>query len=278
MQDDPDFSCSETVPLKKVALRVEYNGCRFSGWQKQRSANIATVQDVLETALSAVANHQIELVCAGRTDSGVHATAQIVHFETTADRGKKAWEQGVNSLLPNSVSVTQALEVDSAFHARFSAVFRRYNYVIQRRPTPSALTDGLVVPLRHELDVRAMNSAADYLLGEQDFSSFRAAGCQSKTANRCVLEAAFSEHGEFLVFSIRANAFLQHMVRNIMGSLLVVGRGDKPPSWIKELIDERDRTKAAATAPPQGLYLVEVGYPNAMQTPAAFVLPPYLAS
>lgn len=274
--NDAGISANESCALKKIALRVEYNGAFFSGWQKQSSPSLATVQGHLEGALSKVANIPIELVCAGRTDSGVHATSQIVHFETPVDRGKKAWEQGVNSLLPKSIRVTKAMEVDSQFHARFSATYRRYNYILQRREIPSALTDSLVVFQRQSLNVEAMNAAAQYLLGEQDFSAFRAAGCQSKTADRCVFDANFTEQGEFLVFSICANAFLQHMVRNIMGSMLAVGRGDQAPHWIAELLAKKDRTQAAATAPPQGLYLVEVGYPPELVTPAEFVTPPYL--
>lgn len=264
------------APLTRIALRVEYNGAGFSGWQKQRSPNLATVQGSLETALSKVANSDIELVCAGRTDAGVHATAQVVHFDTPIDRGKKAWEQGVNSLLPATVKVTEAQEVDPSFHARFSALYRQYNYILHRRAIPSALVDGLVVPLRQSLDVGQMNKAAKYLLGEQDFSSFRAAGCQSKTANRCVFSAEFSEHGDYLVFSVRANAFLQHMVRNIVGSMLAVGRGEQEAEWVEELLLARDRTLAAVTAPPQGLYLVEVGYPAALKSPARLVVPPIL--
>lgn len=260
----------------RIALRVEYNGAEFSGWQKQSLPTLATVQGSLEKALSKVANSAIEVVCAGRTDSGVHATAQIVHFDTPIDRGAKAWQQGVNSLLPKTVRVTEARRVSPDFHARFSANYRRYNYIIHRRATTSALIADLVTSERRLLNIDAMNKGARFLLGEQDFSSFRAAGCQSKTANRCITEASFAEHGEFLVFSICANAFLQHMVRNIMGSMLAVGSGEKGPDWIGSLLAEKDRTLAAITAPPQGLYLVEVGYPDTFQTPARLVIPPFL--
>lgn len=269
----------DTYPATtRIALRVEYNGAKFSGWQKQKSPTLATVQGALETALSKVANSTIEVICAGRTDSGVHATAQIVHFDTPIDRGAKAWELGVNSLLPPTIRVTKALVVDDKFHARFSAVYRRYNYILHTRSIASALVADLVTTQRRDLDVDAMNAGAKFLLGEQDFSSFRAAGCQSKTANRCINEAFFSEHGEFLVFSICANAFLQHMVRNIMGSMLAVGSGDKNPQWIASLLAAKDRTQAAITVPPQGLYLVEVGYPANLLSPARLVKPPVIAS
>jgi|TARA_B110000483_G_C18138149_1_gene520347 tRNA pseudouridine38-40 synthase len=262
----------------RIALRVEYNGAKFSGWQKQKSPSLATVQGALELALSKVADSTIVVVCAGRTDSGVHATAQIVHFDTPINRGLKAWELGVNSLLPPTIRVTKALVVDDNFHARFSAVYRRYNYILHSRSIASALVSDLVTTQRRSLDVDGMNEGAQFLLGEQDFTSFRAAGCQSKTANRCVIEAFFSQRGEFLVFSICANAFLQHMVRNIMGSMLAVGGGDKSPQWIEGLLAAKDRSLAAITAPPQGLYLVEVGYPDDLLSPAMLVKPPVLAS
>jgi len=268
--------CSGTTT--RIALRVEYNGAKFSGWQKQKSPLLATVQGALELALSKVADSTIVVVCAGRTDSGVHATAQIVHFDTPIDRGVKAWELGVNSLLPPTIRVTKAIVVDDKFHARFSAVYRRYNYILHSRPIASALVSDLVTTQRRTLNVDGMNEAAQFLLGEQDFTSFRAAGCQSKTANRCVIDACFSQRGEFLVFSICANAFLQHMVRNIMGSMLAVGGGAKTPQWIEGLLAAKDRSLAAITAPPQGLYLVEVGYPDDLLSPAMLVKPPVLAS
>jgi tRNA pseudouridine38-40 synthase len=278
-QSKPAQAGGDGYPVTtRIALRVEYNGAKFSGWQKQKSPLLATVQGALEGALSKVADSTIVVICAGRTDSGVHATSQIVHFDTPIDRGIKAWVLGVNSLLPPTIRVTKALVVDDKFHARFSAVYRRYNYVLHTRSIASALVADLVTTQRRNLDIDAMNSGAQFLLGEHDFSSFRAAGCQSKTANRCIIEASFSEYGEFLVFSICANAFLQHMVRNIMGSMLAVGRAEKSPEWIEGLLAAKDRTQAAITAPPQGLYLVEVGYPENILSPAKLVKPPVLAS
>lgn len=262
----------------RIGLRVEYNGSSFSGWQKQGQPSLPTVQGYLESALSKIADSPVTVICAGRTDAGVHATSQIVHFDSAIDRGRKAWEQGTNSLLPGNVRVTEARAVAPDFHARFSARYRRYNYILHKRRFPSALIADQVTPCRVELDIDAMQQAAQYLLGEQDFTSFRAAGCQSKTANRCVTEVEFSRFGEFIVFSICANAFLQHMVRNIMGSLLVVGKGEQPPHWIESLLKARDRTQAAITAPPQGLYLVEVGYPENIEHPACLVKPPLLSA
>lgn len=251
-----------------IALAVEYDGSAFSGWQKQSSPELPTVQGKLESALSRVADQTIAVTCAGRTDAGVHASCQIVHFDSAIDRGEKAWVRGVNSLLPAEVRVLWAKRVDSEFHARFSATARRYQYIFYRRRSASAILQGKVTHLRRELDVAALNKASTYLLGEQDFSVFRAAGCQSRSPFRHIDAAAWSEQGAFLVFEIQANAFLQHMVRNIVGSLMEVGSGDREPEWIQQLIASKDRTVAAATAPPDGLYLAGVQYPDNWKLPA----------
>ncbi len=265
-----------TKPIR-IALKLEYNGAAYSGWQKQKSPAIPTIQGFLEKALSQVADTPIETVCAGRTDAGVHASCQIVHFDSPIDRGSKAWEQGVNSLLPDTIRVKKSVSVDPDFHARFSAIYRRYNYVIHIGQFKSAFIGNLSTHQRRTLDVALMNEAAQYLLGEQDFSSFRAAGCQSKTANRNVISAAFYKSGDLLVFDIKANAFLQHMVRNIMGTLLVIGAKEKEASWLAELLAAKDRTKAAMTAPPNGLYLTEVGYDANQSELGEYEKPPILA-
>jgi len=251
----------------RIALAVEYDGSAFSGWQKQSSPELPTVQGKLETALSRVADQDIVVTCAGRTDAGVHASAQVVHFDSAIDRGEKAWVRGVNSLLPGEVRVLWAKRVDDEFHARFSATARRYQYIFYRRRSASAILQGKVTHLRRDLDVAALNEASAYLLGEQDFSVFRAAGCQSRSPFRHIDAASWSEHGAFVVFEIQANAFLQHMVRNIVGSLMEVGSGEREPGWIQELIASRDRTVAAATAPPYGLYLAGVRYPDNWNLP-----------
>lgn len=249
------------VEKVRIALGIEYDGAAYIGWQKQKSPQQETIQQYLETALSKVADHEVLLTCAGRTDAGVHATCQVVHFDAVKDRGVKAWTEGVNSLLPKSIRVRWAAAQDDEFHARFSAMSRRYLYLIYTRDTESATLHSRATYSRHELNAPAMHEAAQHLLGERDFSSFRAAGCQSKTAMRNVLHANIFTRGGFLIFDVRANAFLQHMVRNMMGSLLQVGRGEKDPGWIAELLALKDRTLAAPTAPPDGLYLVEVEYP-----------------
>jgi tRNA pseudouridine38-40 synthase len=265
-----------TAALTRIALKLEYNGASFSGWQKQLSPELPTVQGKLEAALSKIADSDIGVVCAGRTDSSVHATSQVVHFDTPVDRGPKAWQEGVNSLVGESIRVTQSRVVDHDFHARFSATYRRYNYIIHQRKTRSPFLSALATHRSKILDIDAMQAAAQYLLGEQDFSAFRAAGCQSRTAMREVLDTSFAQQGELIVFDICANAFLQHMVRNIMGSLLVIGEGLSSPIWIKQLLDQKDRTQAAMTAAPEGLYLVEVGYPGACKALGDKVLPPIL--
>lgn len=260
----------------RIALAVEYDGSVFSGWQKQSSPELPTVQGRLETALSRVADQEISVTCAGRTDAGVHASCQIIHFDTAIDRGEKAWVRGVNSLLPAEVRVLWAKRVDAEFHARFSATARRYQYIFYRRRAASAILQGKVTHLRRDLDIEALNTASACLLGEQDFSVFRAAGCQSRSPFRHIDAAAWREQGSFLVFEIQANAFLQHMVRNIVGSLLEVGSGDRQPDWIAELIASCDRKIAAATAPPDGLYLAGVQYPESWQLPATAYSVPIL--
>ncbi|MEX0963422.1 MAG: tRNA pseudouridine(38-40) synthase TruA [Pseudohongiellaceae bacterium] len=246
----------------RIALGIEYDGAAYSGWQKQKSPQQETVQQYIEFALSNVADHDVTVSCAGRTDAGVHATCQVIHFDCEKDRGNKAWMEGVNSLLPKTIRVRWSAKPGHDFHARFSALSRRYLYLMYCRDTESALLHSKASYLRRELHAGAMHEAAQHLLGEQDFSSFRAAGCQSRTAMRHVIHAAIYQQGGFLVFDVKANAFLQHMVRNIMGSLLQVGRSEREPAWIAELLSLKDRTRAAPTAPPDGLYLIGVEYPE----------------
>lgn len=271
----PNADVSDAPPAR-IALVVEYDGSAFSGWQKQSSPDLPTVQGRLEAALSRVADHPVHTICAGRTDAGVHATCQVCHFDARLDRGCKAWIQGVNSQLPRSVRVLEAVAVGENFHARFSATARRYHYVLECRESVSAILAGRVSPCRFELDLAAMQEAAGHLLGEQDFSAFRAAGCQSRSPSRNVHHARLSRQGRFVVFDIQANAFLQHMVRNLMGSLLTIGRGQQPSAWMAELLAGRDRRLASATADPDGLYLVAVDYPDADGLGAGLRLPPFL--
>jgi tRNA pseudouridine38-40 synthase len=264
-------------PLQRIALAVEYDGSAYSGWQKQLAPELDTVQQKLEQALSQVADSNLTVSCAGRTDAGVHASCQVVHFDCQIDRGVKAWTVGVNSLLPESIRVLWAQPVMADFHARFSATARRYNYVLYPRQIASAILARRVTPIRQQLDLEAMNQAAAFLIGEQDFSAFRAAGCQSKTPFRKVMHASIESRGSFIVLDIKANAFLQHMVRNIVGVLLDIGSGKHDPNWLRQLLDSADRTQASATASPAGLYLIGVDYADKFGLPISCHLPPFLA-
>lgn len=265
-------------PVYRFALGVEYDGANYSGWQKQRSPVQNTIQQTVESALSKIADQKITVSCAGRTDAGVHATCQVIHFDCNIDRGIKAWVVGSNSLLPKSIRILWAKNVSEDFHARFSATSRRYLYLIYQRNIESVMFAGHITHERADLNLDAMNTAAQSLLGEQDFSAFRAAGCQSKSANRNVSHAEVYARGNFIVFDIEANAFLQHMVRNITGSLLMIGRGEKSTSWIEELLQGKDRRLAGKTADPDGLYLVAVNYPQQFGIPGEFATPGFLAA
>lgn len=260
----------------RVALGIEYDGTGFYGWQRQREVN--SIQQELETALSKVANEPIELFCAGRTDAGVHATGQVVHFDTSAVRDEKAWVMGCNTQLPAAIAVRWARAVSDDFHARFSAVARRYRYIIYNsRFRPAILNSGLS-HYHQPLDVSLMRQAASCLLGEQDFSSFRAVQCQSKTPFRNVHHLHIYRIKDYVVLDIKANAFLHHMVRNITGSLLEVGMKRQQPQWIAELLAAKDRTLAAATAKAGGLYLVDVDYPQSFAIPKTAIGPLFLPS
>lgn len=236
----------------RVALGVEYCGTGFRGWQSQAVG--LTVQDVLEAALSAIGGAPIRVICAGRTDAGVHATHQVVHFDTTADRPLSAWVRGVNSNLPEGVAVRWAQVVDDQFHARFSARGRRYRYLLLNRPQRVGLWQGRVGWYHPPLDIKLMQEAAVQLIGEHDFSAFRAAECQAKTPVKVLSRADVRQQGNMFVFDFEASAFLHHMVRNLVGTLVYIGKGTHSPSWISELLLLKDRKYAAPTFSPDGLY------------------------
>lgn len=263
--------------MQRIAVGLEYHGAQLSGFQKQASTD-NTVQAHLEAALSRIANEQITLICAGRTDAGVHASEQVVHFDTQAQRPAKAWVQGTNTHLPDTLRVHWASPVPAEFHARFSATARMYRYIIHRSPTRSAVLNKSVTWVAHELDVQRMNDAAQHLLGEHDFSSFRSSQCQANSPVRTVHHLRFSENDQFIVMEIKANAFLHHMVRNIMGCLIDIGRGAKPVAWMSELLTACDRRLASPTARPWGLYLVKVDYPAFFHLPSLPLGPPFLDS
>lgn len=243
----------------RVALMVEYDGSQYHGWQAQ--TGLRTVQQALESALSRVADHEVSVACAGRTDTGVHATSQVIHFDCEKERPIRAWIHGVNSFLPKDVCVKWGAAMPDTFHARYSALSRRYRYVIYNAPIRPALLRSNVTWQYRQLDHRVMHDACQILVGEQDFTSFRSIECQSKTPMRHIHRLQVSRQGDFVIIDITANAFLHHMVRNIVGVLMMVGSGRKPPVWVKDVLLAKDRKLGAETAPSYGLYLVDVAYP-----------------
>ena len=251
----------------RVALGVQYDGAGFQGWQAQQSGR-RTVQACLERALAQVANHPVKLSCAGRTDSGVHATAQVAHFDTDAARSERAWVLGGNAHLPPDVSLSWARAMPEDFHARFSALARRYRYLILNQPHRSALWQGRATWCYRPLDAARMHAAGQALVGEHDFSAFRAAECQARHPLRAIHELTVRRQGAGLVLEVEANAFLQHMVRNIAGVLMAIGDGDRPVEWARAVLEGRDRTQAGVTAPAAGLYLLAVRYPERFGLPA----------
>lgn len=256
----------QTRASQRIALGIEYLGTGYAGWQFQHHA--LTVQQVLEEALSRVANAPIRVHCAGRTDAGVHATGQVVHFDTAAARPERAWTLGVNTNLPDDVAVQWAVPVASAFHARFSACARHYRYLILRRPVRSALWHGRALWSHRPLEVARMQEAATALIGRHDFTSFRAMACQAKSPVRTITYLHLRERGPLLELAIGADGFLHHMVRNIVGVLLAIGRGEAPVGWTSELLALKDRTQGGVTAPAHGLYLTRVDYPAGFELPS----------
>jgi len=253
--------------MPRIALGIEYDGSGFAGWQAQAHAN--GIQTAVEAALSFVADHPVNVICAGRTDAGVHAAMQVVHFDSTAMRIERAWVRGANTNLPDSISVLWAREVSDEFHARYAAQSRSYRYVIlNRTPRPSLLRER-VCWVRESLDAERMHQAAQSLVGEHDFSSFRAAECQSPTPVRKLHYIRVTRLDEYVVIDVTANAFLHHMVRNIAGVLLAVGRGHRDVAWPAVILQARNRTHSGITAPAAGLYLFAVRYPEAFAVPSA---------
>ncbi|MEM1411046.1 MAG: tRNA pseudouridine(38-40) synthase TruA [Pseudomonadota bacterium] len=250
----------------RYAIGVEYDGSHFYGWQTQRQES--TVQATVEAALAKVANHDVAVVCAGRTDTGVHGHCQVAHFDSAADRNPRSWVLGANSNLPPSVCIRWLQPVADDFHARFSALARSYRYVVLNRWIRPAIDHGKVTWQRQPLDERAMHAAAQALLGEQDFSAFRSSGCKANHPVRNMQHIAVTRDGDRVVIDVTANAFLYHMVRNIAGSLMAVGTGEHSMGWIAELLAGKDRKAAGVTAPPHGLYFMGVRYPSEFALPA----------
>lgn len=259
---------------QKWAACIQYTGTHYRGWQRQPDCP-HSVQQRVEEALSFVANRPIQVVCAGRTDAGVHATAQIVHFETECVRAARAWVLGANTQLPADISIQWARPVVSSFHARFAATARRYVYLIYNHQQRPGVLAPYVTWHLQSLDVRKMQQAAAYLVGEHDFSALRSSQCQAKHAVRHLQAFHIQRHGHMILCEVQANAFLHHMVRNIIGLLLAVGSGKRPAVWAQEVLASKDRRCAGVTAPANGLYLQAVAYPKCFQLPEAAGLKPF---
>jgi tRNA pseudouridine38-40 synthase len=258
----------------RLALGIEYNGAPYHGWQRQQT--VASVQQHVEEALTKIANEPIKAVCAGRTDAGVHATCQVAHFDTTIQRPDRAWTIGMNRFLPDSIAIKWVKNTDDEFHARFSATARRYRYVIYNHRLRNSILPKGVTHVHNELDHELMHQAAQHLLGQHDFSAFRAVGCQANTPVRKMSHINVNRFGNYIIIDVIANAFLLHMVRNITGSLLTIGKKEKPIVWMRTLLEGKDRTKAASTAKPNGLYLVHVTYPKIFNLPVIPLGPLFL--
>ncbi|MCW8825959.1 MAG: tRNA pseudouridine(38-40) synthase TruA [Gammaproteobacteria bacterium] len=242
-------------------MAVEYDGSGYSGWQLQKDTS-NTIQEVVEAAISKVADESVRVTVAGRTDTGVHATSQIIHFDTVAERTERSWVFGTNTNLPKDVVALWSQPVSDQFHARFSAVRRAYRFVIYSRNVRPTFLAGRVTWTHKALELKPMREAASCLIGEHDFSSFRAVGCQANSPIRTITRLEVSQHGPYTYIDIEANAFLYHMVRNIAGVLMKIGSGEAEPEWCSEVLQLKDRTQAGVTAPAAGLYLVGVEYPQ----------------
>ena len=243
----------------KIALGVEYLGTDFHGWQIQKSG-LRTVQGVVEPALSKIANHPVRVFCSGRTDAGVHAQEQVIHFETQTTRTEGAWLFGGNANLPSDVNFKWAKEVNDDFHARFNAHARSYEYKIHHHPVRSSLKTGYYLWEPRPLNIDVMRKAAAFLLGEHDFSCFRGSMCQAKSPIKTIEYLQIDEIGDDLIIKVKANAILHHMVRNLVGTLLKIGREEESPEWMLSVLNSKDRKQAGPTAEPQGLYFIKAFY------------------
>lgn len=258
----------------RYALGVEYDGAKYHGWQRQN--NVISVQEKLEKALSVIANEPITVVCAGRTDTGVSATNQIIHFDTEQVRKDVAWTLGVNTHLPYDIAVAWVKQVDEAFHARFSATARRYRYIIYNSRLRSAILSKGISFYHQALDEKLMHQAAQYFIGKHDFTSFRTVHCQSHSPTRTLYSCNVTRHGEYIIIDVKGNAFLHHMVRNIAGSLIRVGQEQETVGWLKDVLEAKNRCLAGMTGSSAGLYFVGVDYPEHFNLPKKSLGPLFL--
>jgi tRNA pseudouridine38-40 synthase len=257
----------------RIAVGVEYDGTAYTGWQSQRSS--PSVQSLVEGALTPVAAEPVNLICAGRTDAGVHAVGQVAHFDTQAQRTARGWVLGANTNLPNDVNVAWARPVPRHFHARYTAEARTYRYYVFNRPVRSALAARTAAWIRQPLDHERMSSATSALVGSHDFSAFRAAQSQGHSSIRHLESLSVERHGDFVLIQVTANAFLQHMVRNIAGLLIAIGQGEKDPNWARTVLESKERAQGGPTASAEGLHLWVVRYPSAfgLPTPRSVMIP-----
>jgi tRNA pseudouridine38-40 synthase len=258
-------NCDDAGWVVRIALILEYDGSGFCGWQSQPSGD--SVQDALEAALTKIASEPIRVITAGRTDAGVHAMYQAVHFDTQVLRPMTSWVRGANAFLPKSISVLWASQTPDDFHARYCAIERSYLYLLLNHPVRPGLYHGKIGWFHQPLDTEAMRTAAQSLLGEHDFSAFRAAECQARSPVRNVTKIGVTRRGDVIAFEFRANSFLHHMVRNIVGCLVYVGKGKYPPEWVRQLLEGRQRGEAAPTFSPEGLYLMGIRYDDSWKIP-----------
>jgi len=258
----------------RYALGIEYDGSRYCGWQRQNNA--IGVQQKVEEALSKIANEPIEVICAGRTDTGVNATNQVVHFDTDKVRKEVAWTLGVNTHLPPDIAVSWVKPVSDEFHARFSATARNYRYIIYNSRLRSAILNHGISFCHQPLNENLMHQAAQLLVGRHDFTSYRTVHCQSHSAIRTLYHINVSRLNDYVIIDVKGNAFLHHMVRNIAGSLMEVGQGERPVSWIKEVLEAKNRCVAGMTAASAGLYFVDVDYPEEFDIPKRHLGPLFL--